>query len=61
MIATLKDLGTPSVVAGDFNSTWDMAPFRRLLDLGYRDAAGPFAATYPPTPGFRRCWPSTTS
>lgn len=47
MIATLKDLGTPSVVAGDFNSTWDMAPFRRLLDLGYRDAAGPFAATYP--------------
>ena len=26
------------IVAGDFNATYDMAPFRRLLDEGYRDA-----------------------
>jgi endonuclease/exonuclease/phosphatase (EEP) superfamily protein YafD len=27
------------IVAGDLNSTYDMQPFRRLLDGGYRDAA----------------------
>lgn len=27
------------VVAGDFNATYDMRPFRLLLDGGYRDAA----------------------
>ncbi|MGE2722813.1 endonuclease/exonuclease/phosphatase family protein [Mycolicibacterium celeriflavum] len=27
------------VVAGDFNATYDMRPFRMLLDEGYRDAA----------------------
>lgn len=27
------------IVAGDLNSTYDMRPFRRLLDDGYRDAA----------------------
>lgn len=27
------------IVAGDLNSTYDMRPFRRLLDEGYRDAA----------------------
>ncbi len=34
------------VAAGDFNSTRDMAQFRRILDSGYRDA-GFFAPTYP--------------
>ena len=34
------------VAAGDFNSTRDMAQFRRILDSGYRDA-GVFAPTYP--------------
>ncbi|MGV0850648.1 endonuclease/exonuclease/phosphatase family protein [Mycolicibacterium phlei] len=27
------------IVAGDLNATYDMRPFRRLLDAGYRDAA----------------------
>lgn len=45
--ATLKNLATPSVVVGDFNSTWDMSQFRHVLDVGYRDAAGRFAPTYP--------------
>jgi endonuclease/exonuclease/phosphatase (EEP) superfamily protein YafD len=27
------------IVAGDLNSTYDMRPFRQLLDSGYRDAA----------------------
>ena len=39
------------IVAGDFNSTLDMKPFRRLLDEGYRDAAEQSGAgwkfTYP--------------
>ena len=29
----------PVVVAGDFNATYDMAPFRKLLTNGYADAA----------------------
>jgi endonuclease/exonuclease/phosphatase (EEP) superfamily protein YafD len=31
--------GSPWVLAGDFNATLDLAPFRELLDRGYRDAA----------------------
>jgi endonuclease/exonuclease/phosphatase (EEP) superfamily protein YafD len=35
-----RDAGSGAViVAGDLNSTYDMRPFRRLLDEGYRDAA----------------------
>lgn len=30
--------GPPWVLAGDFNATLDLAPFRELLDRGYRDA-----------------------
>lgn len=53
---TLADLaGDPGpgsvVIAGDFNATTDMKPFRDLLDLGYRDADEQndirFEATYP--------------
>jgi endonuclease/exonuclease/phosphatase (EEP) superfamily protein YafD len=38
--AAARDAGSGAViVAGDLNSTYDMRPFRRLLDEGYRDAA----------------------
>lgn len=30
--------GTPWLLAGDFNATWDQAPFRELVGRGYRDA-----------------------
>jgi endonuclease/exonuclease/phosphatase (EEP) superfamily protein YafD len=30
--------GTPWLLAGDFNATFDQAPFRDLVDRGYRDA-----------------------
>jgi endonuclease/exonuclease/phosphatase (EEP) superfamily protein YafD len=30
--------GTPWLLAGDFNATFDQVPFRRLVDCGYRDA-----------------------
>jgi endonuclease/exonuclease/phosphatase (EEP) superfamily protein YafD len=30
--------GTPWLLAGDFNATFDQAPFRALVDRGYRDA-----------------------
>ncbi|HEX4304734.1 MAG TPA: endonuclease/exonuclease/phosphatase family protein [Solirubrobacterales bacterium] len=30
--------GTPWLLAGDFNATFDQAPFRELVDRGYRDA-----------------------
>lgn len=53
---TLREVGRTAgagavIVAGDFNATADMAPFRRLLDQGYGDA-GPDAGaglvrTYP--------------
>jgi endonuclease/exonuclease/phosphatase (EEP) superfamily protein YafD len=40
-----------ALVAGDFNSTLEMAPFRRLLGNGFRDAAeqagAGFTLTYP--------------
>lgn len=31
--------GRPVIVTGDFNATYDMAPFRKLLTDGYRDGA----------------------
>jgi endonuclease/exonuclease/phosphatase (EEP) superfamily protein YafD len=38
--AAARNAGSGAViVAGDLNSTYDMRPFRRLLDAGYRDAA----------------------
>jgi endonuclease/exonuclease/phosphatase (EEP) superfamily protein YafD len=38
--AAARNAGSGAViVAGDLNSTYDMAPFRRLLEDGYRDAA----------------------
>jgi endonuclease/exonuclease/phosphatase family metal-dependent hydrolase len=42
------------IVAGDFNATMDMQPFRQLLDAGYRDAGEQVGAgltrTYPSKP-----------
>jgi endonuclease/exonuclease/phosphatase family metal-dependent hydrolase len=32
------DRGTPWLLAGDFNATFDQAPFRELVGRGYRDA-----------------------
>ena len=43
---SLDRLDGTVVAAGDFNSTRDMAQFRRILDDGYREADG-FAPTYP--------------
>jgi endonuclease/exonuclease/phosphatase (EEP) superfamily protein YafD len=40
------------IVAGDLNATYDMRPFRRLLDEGYRDAAEQAGA------GLTRSFPS---
>jgi endonuclease/exonuclease/phosphatase (EEP) superfamily protein YafD len=38
--AAARNAGSGAViVAGDLNSTYDMQPFRRLLDAGYRDAS----------------------
>jgi endonuclease/exonuclease/phosphatase (EEP) superfamily protein YafD len=54
--AELRDLAATAgtgcvIVAGDFNSTFDLQPFRRLLSAGYRDAAeqtgAGITATYP--------------
>lgn len=58
LAALAKSAGAGAViVAGDFNATHDMLPFRRLLDDGFRDAAeqsgAGLAATFPadgPTP-----------
>ena len=53
---TLRDAedwsdGAAVIVAGDFNSTLDMRPFRDVLRLGYRDAADQagagFTLTFP--------------
>jgi len=58
---TLAEMGRTAgagavIVAGDFNATADMAPFRALLDQGYGDAAmdagAGLARTYP-SRGFR--------
>jgi endonuclease/exonuclease/phosphatase (EEP) superfamily protein YafD len=40
-LGTIKDEAgqRPVIVAGDFNATYDMAPFRKLLTNGYADAA----------------------
>ncbi|WP_099039542.1 endonuclease/exonuclease/phosphatase family protein [Mycobacterium neglectum] len=49
-----KQAGSGAViVAGDLNATYDMRPFRRLLDEGYRDAAEQVGA------GMTRSFPST--
>ena len=54
--AAARDAGSGAViVAGDLNSTYDMRPFRRLLDEGYRDAAEQAGAGL--TPSFpARAW-----
>lgn len=44
--STLDHLSGPVIVAGDFNSTRDMAQFRHILDNGFRDA-DLVAPTYP--------------
>jgi endonuclease/exonuclease/phosphatase (EEP) superfamily protein YafD len=54
---TLRELARAAgagavIVAGDFNSTADMLPFRRLLGEGYRDAAEQAGA------GMTRTYPS---
>lgn len=46
MAASLDRLAGTVVAAGDFNSTRDMAQFRRILDSGYH-GAGVFTPTYP--------------
>ncbi|MCT7658662.1 endonuclease/exonuclease/phosphatase family protein [Mycobacterium deserti] len=57
--ATLGEIGRNSgsgavIVAGDLNATYDMRPFRRLLEEHYRDAAEQAGAgltlTYPSRP-----------
>jgi endonuclease/exonuclease/phosphatase (EEP) superfamily protein YafD len=51
--AAARNAGSGAViVAGDLNSTYDMQPFRRLLDVGYRDAAEQAGA------GLTRSFPS---
>lgn len=47
-LATEADSGAV-IVAGDFNSSTDMRPFRALLRNGFRDAAEQSAAGYLPT------------
>jgi endonuclease/exonuclease/phosphatase (EEP) superfamily protein YafD len=54
MSATLRSASQATgsgcvMVAGDFNSTFDMAPFRRLLQDGYRDATEQAGAGWRPT------------
>ncbi|MDO3636506.1 endonuclease/exonuclease/phosphatase family protein [Mycolicibacterium arseniciresistens] len=61
--ATLRELGGQAgagavIVAGDLNATMDMAPFRRLLDEGYRTATEQAGAGLGRTfPGGRRIPP----
>jgi endonuclease/exonuclease/phosphatase (EEP) superfamily protein YafD len=61
--ATLADVadeagGGAVIVAGDFNSSFDMRPFRALLRNGYRDAAEQSGAGFRPTyPGHWRLPP----
>lgn len=51
--ALAREAGSGAViVAGDLNATYDMRPFRRLLDEGYRDAAEQAGA------GLARSYPS---
>jgi len=51
---TLIDVGTPQVVAGDFNASRDHRPFRDLLAAGFLDCAD--VAQKRPWPGFT--WPA---
>lgn len=44
--------GTPWILAGDFNATFDQAEFRDLVDRGYRDAGEATGKGLDPT------WPS---
>lgn len=60
--ATLRDVGSSAgagavLVAGDFNATADMAPFRRLLDEGYADAGADAGAGLVRTYPGRGQWP----
>jgi endonuclease/exonuclease/phosphatase family metal-dependent hydrolase len=51
-LSALPDVGgLPVILAGDFNSTIDHAPFRRLLSRGYVDAAGQSGRGLVPTWG----------
>ena len=67
MPATLRELGGQAgagavIVAGDLNATMDMAPFRRLLDAGYRTATEQAGAGLGRTfPGGRRIPPAIGS
>lgn len=45
--------GALTILAGDFNATFDHSAFRRLIDRGYIDAADATGA------GLRPTWPST--
>lgn len=52
--ASMRELATAAgsgcaLVAGDFNSTPDMRPFRQLLGIGYRDAAEQSGSGLTPT------------
>ena len=47
--------GRPVIVAGDFNATYDMAPFRKLLTDGFEDAAEQSGA------GITRTFPSDST
>lgn len=54
---TLREMGVAAgagavIVAGDFNATYEMAPFRRLLDGGYSDAGNESGA------GLARSYPA---
>ncbi len=60
LAATLSDIreqadGRPVIVPGDFNATYDMAPFRKLLTNGYADAAEQSGA------GITRTFPADSS
>jgi endonuclease/exonuclease/phosphatase (EEP) superfamily protein YafD len=59
---TLREVGNSAgagavIVAGDFNATLDMAPFRRLLDQGYGDAGADAGAGLARTYPGGRSWP----
>jgi endonuclease/exonuclease/phosphatase (EEP) superfamily protein YafD len=61
--ATLRDIAHSAgagavIVAGDFNATADMAPFRKLLDGGYTDAAAQAGAGLARTFPNRPPWPA---
>jgi endonuclease/exonuclease/phosphatase (EEP) superfamily protein YafD len=49
--------GAPWVLTGDFNSTFDQAEFRRVVDRGYRDAGDATGKGLEPTWPSRRVFP----